>query len=102
LRIAGLQHPAPILTCLLNRNEKEVTFSAPYGQAVFNGQDVTSNPPRTAMWTLLYAPVKQADGKDYRNILLAELELIPNPLIPESELFKQFIFEKIRQIEQQK
>ena len=102
LRIAGLQHPAPILNCLLNRNEKEISISAPYAQAVFNGQDVTSNPPRTAMWALLYAQVKQADGEDYRNILLTELELTPNPVIPENELFRQFIFQKIREIEQQK
>ena len=102
LRIAGLQFPAPTLLCLLNRDEKEVSISAPYAQAVSNGQDVTSNPPRTAIWALLYAQVKQADGNDYRNILLTELELTPNPLIPESELFRRFIFEKIRQIENQK
>jgi hypothetical protein len=102
LRIAGLQFPAPTLTCLLNRNEKEVSISAPYAQALFNGQDVTSNPPRTAMWALLYAQVKQADGKDYRNILLTELELTPDPILPENDLFMRFIFKKIRQIENQK
>ena len=102
LRIAGLQFPAPTLTCLLNRNEKEISISAPYAQAVFNGQDVTSNPPRTAIWAVLYAQVKQADGTDYRNILLTELELTPNPVIPDSELFRRFIFEKLRQIENQK
>ena len=102
LRIAGLQFPAPTLIGLLNRNEKEISISAPYAQAVFNGQDVTSNPPRTAIWAVLYAQVKQADGLDYRNILLTELELTPNPVIPDSELFRRFIFEKIRQIENQK
>ncbi|MDQ6812287.1 MAG: hypothetical protein M3040_00895 [Bacteroidota bacterium] len=102
LRIAGLQFPAPTLACLLNRNEKEVSISTPYAQALFNGQDVTSNPPRTAIWALLYAQVKQADGKDYRNILLTELELVPNPLLSDSDLFLRFIFEKIRRIENQK
>ncbi|MDO9376545.1 MAG: hypothetical protein Q7T76_19120 [Ferruginibacter sp.] len=102
LRIAGLQHPAPILTCMLTRNEKELSISAPYAKAVFNGQDVTSNPPRTAIYSLLYAQVKQADGSDYRNILLTELELTPKALIPEAELFRQFIFARIRQIELQK
>ena len=101
-RIAGLQFPAPTLTPVLTRNEKEISISAPYAQAVFNGQDVTSNPPRTAIWAVLYAQVKQADGKDYRNILLTELELTPNPVIPDSELFRRFIFEKLRQIENQK
>ncbi|MEP7144289.1 MAG: hypothetical protein ABI707_15500 [Ferruginibacter sp.] len=102
LRVAGLQYPAPTLMCILNRNEKEVSISAPYAQAVFNGQDVTSNPPRTAIWALLYAQVTQADGSDYRNILLTELELAPNPMIPEQELFRQYIFEKISEIERQK
>ena len=102
LRIAGLQFPAPTLKCLLNRTEKEISISAPYAQAVFNGQDITSNPPRTAIWAVLYAQVMQADGKDYRNILLTELELLPNPVIPDSELFRRFIFEKLRQIENQK
>lgn len=102
LRIAGLQHPAPNLACILNRNEKEVTVSAPYAQAVFNGQDVTSKPPRTAIWALLYAQVRQADGTDYRNILLTELELVPNAILPDAELFKQFVFEKIRLVEAQK
>ena len=102
LRISGLQFPAPTLRCLLNRTEKEISVSAPYAQAVFNGQDVTSNPPRTAIWAVLYAQVRQADGKDYRNILLTELELIPNPVLPDSELLRRFIFEKLRQIENQK
>ena len=29
-----------------------------------------SDPPRTQLWCLLYAQVKQADNKDFRNILL--------------------------------
>jgi hypothetical protein len=99
LRIAGLQHPAPTLTCMVNRNEREIAVSAPYAQAVFNGQDVTSNPPRSAIWALLYAQVNQADGSDHRNILLTDLELTPKPLVPETELLRRFIFEKIRQIE---
>ena len=77
LRVAGLQHPAPALTCLLNRDEKIISVNAPYATAVFEGKDVTASPPHTSMWALLYAQVKQADGLDFRNILLNELELKP-------------------------
>ena len=44
--------------------------TAPFAQTVFNGADVTSNPPRTQLWALLYAQVKRADDKAYRNVLL--------------------------------
>jgi hypothetical protein len=72
LRVTGMQHPVPTLLCSLNRNENHMYVSAPYAKAVFQGKNVTSKPPRTSLWTLLYAQVHQADGLDYRNILLAE------------------------------
>ncbi len=74
-RLTGLQHPAPNSYCMVNRDEKIISVSAPYAQAAFNGKNVTSNPPRTTIWCLLYAQVKQADGLEYRNILLDEQEL---------------------------
>jgi len=52
-----------------------VSVTAPYAKAVFKGRNVTASPPRTILWALLYAQVKQADGLDYRNILLNEKEL---------------------------
>ncbi|WP_157963233.1 hypothetical protein [Algoriphagus litoralis] len=72
LRVTGLQHPVPTLLCTLNRNENHMYVSAPFAKAVFQGKNVTSKPPRTSLWTLLYAQVHQADGLDHRNILLAE------------------------------
>lgn len=71
-RVTGMQHPVPTLLCSLNRNENHMYVSAPFAKAVFKGKNVTSKPPRTSLWTLLYAQVHQADGLDYRNILLAE------------------------------
>lgn len=71
-RVTGMQHPVPTLLCSLNRNENHMYVSAPYAKAVFKGKNVTSKPPRTSLWTLLYAQVHQADGLDHRNILLAE------------------------------
>lgn len=89
LRVAGLQHPAPTLTCMLNRNEKIISVNAPYAMAVFNGKNVTASPPRTSIWALLYAQVKQADGLDYRNILLNELELKPMPVRDEKHMIPE-------------
>jgi hypothetical protein len=70
LRVTGMQHPAPNLTCIVNRDELRLVVNAPYAEAVFNGKNVTANPPRTQLWCLLYAQVHQADGKAFRNILL--------------------------------
>lgn len=77
LKATGIQHPAPTLTCAVNRDEQKLYVTSPYATAVFNGKNVTASPPRTELWCLLYAQVKQADNndaakelKDYRNILL--------------------------------
>ena len=72
LRVTGIQHPAPTLMCTLNRDNKQLYVHAPYARAVANGKNVSAYPPRTQLWALLYAQVKQADGLDYRNILLDE------------------------------
>ena len=79
LRTTGVQHPAPTLFCTCHRDEVELLVHAPHAMAVLNGKNVTADPPRTEIWALLYAQVKQADGKDHRNILLEErkLSLIP-------------------------
>jgi len=70
LRTTGVQHPPPQLFCTINRNEKHIMVTAPFALTVFNGANVTSDPPRTQLWALLYAQVKRADDKVYRNILL--------------------------------
>ena len=74
-RVNGVQHPAPPLKCLVNRTTAKISVTAQYAVAVFNGKNVTSKPPRTEIWCMLYAQVKQADGKQNRNILLSELRL---------------------------
>ncbi len=75
LRATGIQHPAPTLTCMPNRDEDKVWVTAPYAVAVHEGKNVTADPPRTQLWALLYAQVKQADNQDYRNILLDDRQL---------------------------
>lgn len=75
LRVTGVQHPAPTLTCMVDRDEEKVYVSAPYAVAVFNGKNVTADPPRTQLWCLLYAQVRQADNRDNRNVLLDDKQL---------------------------
>ncbi|EEF24199.1 conserved hypothetical protein, partial [Ricinus communis] len=70
LRVPGIQHPAPTLTCTVDRDQEKLYVTAPYAVAVANGKNVTARPPRTEMWALLYVQVKQADNNGYRNILL--------------------------------
>lgn len=71
-RVNGVQHPAPPLKCLVNRTPAGISVTAQYALTLFNGRNVTSKPPKTEIWCMLYAQVKQADAKQNRNILLSE------------------------------
>jgi hypothetical protein len=75
----GVQHPAPTLFCTCQRDADELLVEAPFAEAVLNGKNITADPPRTELWALLYAQVRQADGRDWRNVLLDDrrLELLP-------------------------
>ena len=75
LRATGIQHQAPSLTCMPNRDKDKLWVTAPYAVAVHEGKNVTADPPRTQLWALLYAQVKQADNQDYRNVLLDDRQL---------------------------
>ena len=39
-----------------------MSVTAPYAIAVFDGRNVTSRPPKTEIWCMLYAQVLQADA----------------------------------------
>jgi hypothetical protein len=75
LRATGIQHPPPTLLCMVNRDEEKLYVNAPYALAVHKGKNVTSDPPRTELWCLLYAQVRQVDNKDFRNVLLDDKRL---------------------------
>ncbi|MEL6923734.1 MAG: hypothetical protein AAFO94_06765, partial [Bacteroidota bacterium] len=75
LRVTGMQHPAPTLTCMPNRDKDKLWVTAPYAVAVHDGKNVTAQPPRTQLWALLYAQVQQADKRDFRNILIDDRQL---------------------------
>ena len=73
LRVAGVQHPPPPLTCTVWRNDSVLTVTAPYATTLLNGVAATSlayGDPQTALWFMLYTQVTQTDGASNRNILL--------------------------------
>ena len=75
LRVAGVQHPAPALTCETGRDEFRVLVRAPFAAAVRNGDNVRARDPQTTLWAQLYARVRQVDGATWRNILIAQAPL---------------------------
>ncbi len=91
LRATGIQHPAPTLTCTVQRDEEKLYVSAAYAVAVFNGKNVTAEPPRTQLWCLLYAQVRQADNKDNRNLLLDNKQLDWRVQIEQDKQVNRFI-----------
>lgn len=70
LTVTGMQHPSPTLMCMIDRDDTRVYVNAPYAKAVWEGKNITSDPPRTRLHAVLYAQVKQADNEEYRNILV--------------------------------
>ncbi|MBB6249400.1 hypothetical protein [Rhodanobacter sp. A1T4] len=75
LRVAGVQHPAPVLLPVVNSQPATVAVSAPFATPVFTGRNLLPSPPRSQLWALLYAQVTQADGQAQRNVLLDRLRL---------------------------
>jgi hypothetical protein len=80
-RIAGVQHPCPPLTANVERvnvvptgggtKQPCIVCSADLAQTVLNGRSLTDKQqPQTQIWFLLYAQLRRADGKAYRNLLL--------------------------------
>ncbi|HEX5025714.1 MAG TPA: hypothetical protein VFV68_10595, partial [Agriterribacter sp.] len=75
LRATGIQHPAPRLRVSAIRLPDTIEVSAVYAQSFFKGGNCTPLFPRTNIYALLYAQVLQADGKQYRNILIDQVTL---------------------------
>jgi hypothetical protein len=75
LRITGVQHPAPRLRLSALRDTDTIEVSAVYAQSFFKGFNCTPLVPRTSIFALVYAQVLQADGKQYRNILIDQVAL---------------------------
>jgi hypothetical protein len=74
LRVTGIQHPVPHLTCTTERTRTAVVATAPYATTVLNGvrvYDLQFGDPQTVLWFMLYTQVVQTDGAAHRNILLS-------------------------------
>jgi hypothetical protein len=70
IRVTGVQHPAPPLSCTAAATKDQVILSAPYANPVYNGLSLLPGSPRTEIWGALYAQILQLDGAAYRNLLL--------------------------------
>lgn len=79
LRITGVQHPAPRLRLSTLRQPETIEVSASFAESFFKGSNCTPVFPRTNIYALLYAQVLQADGKQYRNILIDQVSLQKPP-----------------------
>jgi hypothetical protein len=88
LRVTGVQHPAPPLSCEAFRTAGAVVASAPFATPVYEGRALLPSRPSTSMWIVLYAQVVQADGADHRNVLLSRK---PAPLRRKKELGRQAV-----------
>ena len=79
LRVAGLQHPVPGLTCAVRRLTTGIIASAPWADAVLNGVSLRPQPPYSRLWVLLYAQVFLTDDSDKRNVLLGMRQATAKP-----------------------
>ena len=77
LRVAGVQHPPPPLTCQAARVAGGVVVRAPYATPVYEGRHVRPPDPKTRLWALLYARVRQGNGAAWQNLLLLRAPLQP-------------------------
>jgi len=77
LRVAGVQHPPPPMILTVVRDNTGISVSAPFAMPVTDGV-TRQGTPRTTIWVLLYAQVRQIDGKDMRNILVDRIRALSN------------------------
>ena len=76
LRVTGVQHPPPPLTCHVARSPRGVLVRAPFATPMLRGRHVRPRDPNTHLWALLYARVQRADGAAWRNLLLQRTQLL--------------------------
>jgi hypothetical protein len=87
LRVTGVHHPVPSLTCQVKRDADTIVISAPYATPIFEGRYLRPVVPRTSIWMMLYAQVKQVDGRDQRNVLLARVPAEPQTTRTENAVY---------------
>jgi hypothetical protein len=70
LIVEGVQHPAPVLSCIGSRVNGGIVASAPFAQPFYDGVNVLPAPPNSEVWIALYVQVHQADKAVMRNVQL--------------------------------
>jgi hypothetical protein len=70
LRVAGVQHPVPLLVCQAARTAHGVRIRAPFATQVYRGWNIRPQVPRTQLWAVFYARVRQVNGVSWRNLVL--------------------------------
>lgn len=75
LPVTGVQRPAPRLRVSTMKRSETIEVSAVFAESFFKGSNCTPLFPSTSIYALLYAQVLQADGKQYRNILIDQVSL---------------------------
>jgi hypothetical protein len=78
LRVAGLQHPPPPVSCNVARYPAGVVTSAAYANPVYEGVSLRPFPPVTQIWMLLYTQVTRADRAGQQNVLLGRRLAAPD------------------------
>lgn len=78
LVLAGVQHPPPPLSASLARRPPGLRASAEPARAFHQGRRRTRR-PRTEIWMVLYARVRQADDLATRNIQIDARRALPLP-----------------------
>ena len=98
LRQTGVQHPAPPMLLNTVRDRDKILVSTRHAQSYFEGANVTPVIPRTDIYACLYAQVLQADGLNYRNILIDRISLL-KPLFT-TDAVKLLAYENRRKIQE--
>ena len=82
VRAAGIQHSAPLLTCVALRvqggDQDDIVVTAPFATPVLKGQRLTNigtrGEPKTEMWFVVYTQIARADNAQMLNVLIARIQ----------------------------
>lgn len=91
LVLAGVQHPAPELTCsVIAEPGGAIHVRAPYATPYVGLRRVLPRLPNTQIWIVLYARVVQADASTKRNIQI-DLRRLHIPRVPQVKSSPLFV-----------
>lgn len=72
--LEGVQHPAPHLPLDVFRNRKlnRYQMASTFAMPVSDGRNLGPANPRTELWIVAYARLRQADGEAWRNVKISQ------------------------------